>query len=130
MAQDAVDYLVYKGEKTPVKIIEVGSKQIKFRYPGEEAVYSMSKLQVEKVIFASGREEVFDVPVKPVKGLSDANNVYLTYIQDEVDGLLTKGPVFSKAVGVTTLSAINTVNNRATDKLKAEAAMLGANWFL
>jgi hypothetical protein len=47
--------------------------------------------------------------------------------QQDVENLKSIGSIFSKAVGVTTLSSINNVNNRAINKMKIEAAMMGAN---
>ena len=110
-----------------VQVKEVGFNTIKYSYPNENAVYSVSKHQVTKIEYASGREENFDSPFKSVKGLDDAELVYITYNSEDIAGLNPKGELFSKATGVTTLSSINNVKNRALDKLKAEAAMLGAN---
>lgn len=110
-----------------VQVKEVGFNTIKYSYPNENTVYSVSKHQVTKIEYASGREENFESPFKSVKGLDDAGLVYITYNSEDIAGLDPKGELFSKATGVTTLSSINNVKNRAIDKLKAEAAMLGAN---
>lgn len=110
-----------------VQVIEVGFNTIKYSFPNENTVYSISKHQVSKIEFASGREEVFNSPFKPVNGLDDFQNVYISYNPEDVVGLDPRGELFSKATGVTTLSSINNVKNRAMDKLKAEASMLGAN---
>lgn len=49
----------------------------------------------------------------------------------EVNGEMRKvGAIFSKARGVTTLAAINNVNNRALRKLKTEASMRGGSHIL
>ncbi|HSF56167.1 MAG TPA: hypothetical protein VLA71_20595 [Algoriphagus sp.] len=110
-----------------VQVKEVGFTTIKYTFPNENTVYSVSKHQVTKIEFASGREETFESPFKSVKGLDDSQQVYITYNPDDIAGLDPKGELFSKATGVTTLSSINNVKNRALDKLKAEASMLGAN---
>jgi hypothetical protein len=78
-------------------------------------------------VFASGREEVFESAIKSVNGLDDFEKVFITYNPEDIAGLQPKAELFSKATGVTTLSSINQVKNRAMDKLKAEAAMNGAN---
>lgn len=126
-AQSNVDYLIYRGDTTPVNIVEVGSKLVKFNYLDTDAIFTRNKLQIDKIIFASGREQEFNRIVTEVNGLYDAPNIYITFVPEEVDGLYAKGELFSKAVGVTIWSAINSVNNRSLRKLKAEAAMLGAN---
>lgn len=113
-----------------VQVKEVGFNSIKYSFPNESTVYSVSKHQVTKIEFASGREEIFQSPFKEVNSLDDFQNVYITYSSEDVSGLNPKGELFSKSTGVTTLSSINNVKNRAVEKLKAEAAMLGANVIL
>lgn len=126
-AQTNPDTLYLLEGQMEVKVKEVGLTNIKYTHPNEETVYTISKHQVSKIVFASGREEVFESPIKPVNGLDDFEKVFITYNPEDIAGLQHKGELFSKATGVTTLSSINQVKNRALDKLKAEAAMTGAN---
>ncbi|WP_051287072.1 hypothetical protein [Algoriphagus mannitolivorans] len=126
-AQKTSDLLHSLDGPMEVQVVEVGFNTIKYTFPNEKTIYSISKHQVSKIEFASGREEVYESPFKPVKGLDDWENVYITYIAEDVAGLNPQGELFSKATGVTSLSSINNVKNRALDKLKAEASMLGAN---
>lgn len=126
-AQGNYDLLYTINGTKEVKIKELGFNSVKYIHPNEETVYTISKYQVEKIVFASGREEIFDSPIKEVGGLNDFKKVYVTYNTDDIAGLIPRGELFSKAIGATTLSGINQVNNRALDKLKIEAAMVGAN---
>lgn len=126
-AQSKNDVLYLLDGPKEVQVKEVGFNTIKYTFPNENTVYSVSKHQVTKIEFASGREETFESPFKSVRGLDDFQQVYITYNPDDIAGLNPKGDLFSKATGVTTLSSINNVKNRALDKLKAEASMLGAN---
>lgn len=126
-AQSAPDTLFLLEGQKEVKIKEIGLNSIKYSHPNEETVYTISKHQVSKIVFASGREEVFESPIKEVMGLDDSEKVFITYNPEDIAGLLNKGELFSKATGVTTLSSINQVKNRALDKLRAEAAMIGSN---
>ncbi len=126
-AQSKNDVLYLLDGPKEVLVQEVGFNTIKYTFPNESTVYSVSKHQVTKIAFSSGREEVFESPFKPVKGLDDFRQVYITYNPEDIAGLIPKGELFSKATGVTALSSINNVKNRALDKLKAEASMLGAN---
>lgn len=125
--QSKLDIVHFLDGPKEVQVKEVGFNTIKYTFPNEETLYSVSKHQVNKIEFASGREEVFQSPFQPVVGLDDFEKVYITYLPEDVAGLEPKGELFSKATGVTTLSSINNVKNRALDKLKAEASMLGAN---
>jgi hypothetical protein len=126
-SQSGSDTLYLLDGQKEVKIKEVGLNSIKYSYVNEETVYTISKHQVSKIKFASGREEVFESPIRQVNGLDDYEKVYITYLPEDVAGLQSTGELFSKATGVTTLSSINQVKNRALDKLKIEAAMTGAN---
>lgn len=126
-AQSKNDVLHLLDGPKEVQVKEVGFNTIKYTFPNENTVYSISKHQVTKIEFASGREETFESPFKSVNGLDDFQDVYITYIPEDIAGLEVRGELFSKATGVTTLSSINNVKNRALDKLKAEASMLGAN---
>lgn len=126
-AQTKQDVMYLLDGPKDVNVVEVGFNTIKYTFPNESTVYSVSKHQVTKIKFASGREEVFESPFKPVHGLDDFEQVYITYNPDDIAGLEANGELFSKATGVTTLSSINNVKNRALTKLKAEASMLGSN---
>lgn len=125
--QKQPDVLFLLDGQKEVSIKEVGLNSIKYAYPNEETVYTISRHQVTKIVFSSGREEVFESPIKEVNGLDDFEKVFITYNPEDIAGLEPTGELFSKATGVTTLSSINEVKNRALDKLKAEAAMIGAN---
>jgi len=125
--QKQSDVLFLLDGQKEVSVKEVGLTSIKYTHPNEETVYTISRHQVTKIIFSSGREEVFESPINEVNGLDDFERVFITYNPEDVAGLEPKGELFSKATGVTTLSSINEVKNRALDKLKAEAAMTGAN---
>src|SRR5690606_4352973 len=110
-----------------VTVTEVAENFVKYTFPNESAVYSVSKHLISKIKFASGREEVFESPFQVVNGIEDVEKIYLTYNLEEVAGLTNKGDLYSKATGVTTLSSMNKVKNRSLDKMKFEAAMIGAN---
>lgn len=126
-AQSKHDILYLSEGPKEVKVKEIGQSNIKYTYPNEEVIYSINKFLVSKVEFESGRVENFNSPLKPIDNILDAQEVYITFNPDEMIGLYNLGSLFSKATGVTTLSSINNVNNRALEKLKYEAAMMGAN---
>lgn len=127
ISQSKNDIIYLTDGTKEVNVKEIGQSSIKYTYPGEEVIYTINKFMVSKVEFESGRVEKFTSPLKPVKNILDVENVYTTFNPDEMLGLHNLGSLFSKATGVTTLSSINNVNNRALTKLKYEAVMLGAN---
>ena len=126
-AQTKNDVLFFAEGPKEVQVKEVGTNLIKYTFPEESTIYSVSKHKVNKIVFASGREESFESAFLKVKGLEDADKVYITYVPQETEGLEVKGELFSKATGVTVFSSMHNVKNRSLDKMKAEAAMLGAN---
>ncbi|HLT07271.1 MAG TPA: hypothetical protein VK014_07070 [Cyclobacteriaceae bacterium] len=129
-AQTKHDRLYLHDDVKEVTVEEVGANAIKYKHPNENTSYVISRHQVKKIEFSSGRIEVFETPYKPVNALRDYENVYVTYSPQDIEGMQAKGGVYSKAVGVTALSSINNVQNRAVKKIKMEAAMLGANVIL
>ena len=126
-SQTKNDKIYIQDEIKEVTVKEVGNNQIKYTYPGEEVIYTINKNLVDKIEFSSGRTEEFKTPFQEVNTLLDVKKVFVTFNPVEVEGLEIKGDLFSKAVGVTTLSSVNNVNNRALTKLKTEAFMMGAN---
>lgn len=68
------DKIILNGEVKNVIVEEVGTNHIKYKYPNENASYTISKHRVEKIIFGSGREEVFESPFKAVNSVNDYEN--------------------------------------------------------
>lgn len=126
-AQSKNDKLYINDETKEVQVKEIDNNSIRYSFPGEEVVYTINKNLVTKIEFSNGRIEEFKTPFEEVNTLLDIDKVFVTFNPVEVEGLEIKGDLFSKAVGVTTLSSVNNVNNRALTKLKTEAFMLGAN---
>lgn len=126
-AQSKNDKLYINDETKEVQVKEIDNNSIRYSFPGEEVVYTVNKNLVSKIEFSNGRIEEFKTPFEKVNSLLDIDKVFLTFNPVDVEGLEMKGDLFSKAVGVTTLSSVNNVNNRALTKLKTEAFMLGAN---
>lgn len=126
-AQSKNDKLFINDETKEVQVKEIDNNSIRYSFPGEEVVYTVNKNLVTKIEFSNGRIEKFKTPFEEVNSLLDIDKVFLTFNPVDVEGLEMKGDLFSKAVGVTTLSSVNNVNNRALTKLKTEAFMLGAN---
>lgn len=61
LAQDKVDVITKtNGEEVKCKVTEVTENEVKFTYVGESVVYSLSKAEIAKIVFSSGRTEVFN----------------------------------------------------------------------
>lgn len=110
-----------------VFVEEVSQYSVTFRYPGENVSQALGKIMIEKIEFSSGREEVFERKVQPVRTVEDYDKVYITFDANEIAGLKSVDNVHAKARGFTGFSGINSVTRRAIRKLKMEAAFKGAN---
>ncbi|MFD2246651.1 hypothetical protein [Pontibacter ruber] len=117
------------GETLVVSVSAVNEKDIAFVYPNESVTNVISKNQVKEVQFGSGRIQKFSEKVI-VKSELDWEKVQITTLESDVVGLVRKGEVKAKAAGGSTLSNQKNIDEKATMKLKKEAAALGAHIIL
>lgn len=117
------------GERLFVDITEIGENSIKYVYPKETLINSIDKAGIAKVHFKSGRKEEYasTFNIAAVKGCKDWQMVQMSKIESEVKGMFKINNVGAKAKGMTTMSSISKLQDRAYNKAKMEAAMLGGN---
>ena len=113
-------------ESVLVNVVSVNERDVSFTYPGEKAVNVLSKNQIKEIDFASGRVEKMTEKVV-IASEEDWQKVVVTTVEADVAGLTRKGEVRAKATGATALSNQANIDARATEKLKREAARLGAH---
>ncbi|GAB3961928.1 hypothetical protein GCM10028805_61710 [Spirosoma harenae] len=123
-AQDMIVKL--SGQELSAKVTEVGENEIKFKYPNEDLTNTVSKNLVKEIRFASGRTQPISTRVEILME-EDWPKVQITTLENEVAGLAKIGEVRAKANGATVFSNAAKVDERATEKLKREAARLGAH---
>jgi hypothetical protein len=124
------DSIFYRtGEVVPVLITEITETSVKFTYPGEDLLNTVNLNTIEKIRFKSGRIQEFThrSNLNTVLSAEDWNNVQISNIESEVAGLIKLDNIGAKAKGTTTLSSIGKLQERAYNKLKMTAAMLGSN---
>lgn len=128
-ANSQTDTIYSNHEKIPCSVKEITPDAVKFCYPGEDMINTVYKNAIQKIVFKSGREQVFAeaTSFKSVNSVEDFDNVTLTQVESEVKGLFKLGDVGSKAKGTTSLSNQERVKERAYRKMKIVAAMMGAN---
>lgn len=114
------------GDTLRANVTTVGEQSVSFTYPGESVTNTLSKNQIKEIDFASGRVQPMSTRVT-VRGEQDWANVLVTTSENDVAGLVRKGEVRAKASGMTTMSSQANIDARATEKLKREAARLGAH---
>jgi TolB-like protein len=62
--KEKTDVLIkINGDQMKGRVKEMDDAIVKFVYPGESLVYTIKKEDINKIIFASGREEVFNQPI-------------------------------------------------------------------
>jgi hypothetical protein len=115
-------------KKMVVKIKGIRYSSVIYSEPGSDEVKSMETKQIQRVIFDSGRKEVFNDPLVMSLETTDWRNVILTENKDDVNGLYEIGKVHgrSAAGNRTPKSAERT----ATIRMKKRAANMGCEMVL
>jgi hypothetical protein len=128
-SQTAYDTIYSNDQAMACTVKEITPDAVKFSYPNEDLVNSVYKNTIQKIVFKSGRVQVFAEATyfKPVNSVDDYNNVSFSHVLTEVQGLYKIGEVGAKARGTTALSNMEKVKERAEFKIKIQAAMMGAN---
>ncbi|MBJ6119008.1 hypothetical protein JAO76_12445 [Pontibacter sp. BT310] len=117
------------GESMEVLVSTVGDKEISFVYLNETVTNVINKNQVKEIKFASGRVQKFSEKIV-INGEQDWEKVIVTTLESDVAGLVRKGEVRAKASGGSTFSNQANIDEKATMKLKKEAAAMGAHIIL
>lgn len=117
------------GEILPITVLEVNEKSVKFTYPGESIPQTISGNTISRIHFRSGRKQEFSssLNVSRIKGCKDWEKVQISRLESEISGLHKIDMIGAKAKGVTTLSSLAKLQDRAYNKMKIETAMLGGN---
>ncbi len=85
------------GNKIACKIIQVSSTKVTYQVPDKEAIQELERKQIQKLLYESGRIEVFNKPLVMMVEETDWRSVVLTEDPSEVEGLTEKGKVESES---------------------------------
>lgn len=123
------DTIYSNREKFACVIREVTADAVRFSYPEEELINAVYKNSIQKIVFKSGRVQIFSeaTSYKKINSVDDYEKVTISQVEGEVRGLYKLGEVSAKAKGATTVSNQERVKERAYQKLKIGAAMMGGN---
>lgn len=124
MAQNDKVFL-HNGTTMEVSVKGISNGVITYSYPGESMTQEVSEKQVEKIVFASGREQQVSEKVI-VRDKSDWEKVIITNIESDVAGLVQKGEVKGSKTG-SSLSNTAKIQEKAEREMKEEAAKMGAH---
>ncbi len=124
-----MDTIYSNDERIACVVKEITPEAVKFSYPNEDLINSVFKNTIQKIVFKSGRVQIFaeSTYFKNVNSVDDFENVSLSHVLTEVQGLYKLGEVGAKARGTTVFANMEKVKERAERKVKIQAAMMGAN---
>ncbi len=88
-----LDTIYYFDRKQACIVKEIDTNQVKYSFPGEQLRYVVSKQHIQKIKFASGREDVLvDHSIfNQIRGIDDYEKVKITLLQQDVRGLFKIG---------------------------------------
>lgn len=113
----------HKGDTLNVYVKEVNESSIRFTYPNEQSINTLSKNATEKIEYESGRVQQITEKII-INDYKDWEKVVITNLESDVQGL-TKGEEMKAKAKGTTFTSQGRVEARAFDKLKKEAASKG-----
>ena len=115
-------------KKMVVHIKAIRYSSVVYSEPGSDENKTINTKQIQRVIFDSGRKEIFNDPLVMSVESTDYRNVILTENKEDVKGLYELGEVHGKsAAGNRTPKS---AERTATIRMKKRAANLGAEMIL
>lgn len=112
------------GQKLPVKILQVTRTDVTYQEIGGDEYKTMEQKQIQKVVYKSGRIEVFNKPLFEMVDETDWRSVIITDNPDDVVGMSEKGKVESESW--TRARNKRSARRSAEIRLQKKAANLGA----
>lgn len=120
----------HSGEKLDVKIIKVGEFTISYTYPNEQAEQTIGKYAVAKVEYgSSGRKEEITEKIV-INGKDDWEKVVILEDVANTVGLKKQGEIKGKTAGMLSYRTSGNADKKSMERLKKEAAELGAPFIL
>lgn len=128
-AQEPLDSIFTNADILAVNIKEVTEETVKFSYPGEEVLNTLTTNTVSNIVFRTGRIQTFaeENSFREVKNGLDWEYVTAVQTDRELKGLYQLDQVNAKAKAATGWGSVGKMENRAKRKLLIETAMNGGN---
>ncbi len=124
VAQDKIVTLSH--DTLNVQVVESTDELVKFKYAKENAITSLNKGKVERILYESGRVEVCNAikNIPTITSKDDWEKVIITFDAKDVLGLSKVGDVEGKS-GVGGVMSVQGGENAMKD-MKKDAAKMGA----
>src|SRR5215510_2937853 len=120
---------LHNGKNVEVKIIKVSEFTISYSYPNETAEQTVGKYAVEKIKYASGREEKITDKIV-ISGKDDWEKVMILEKAEQAVGLKSLGEVDGKTSGMMGFHTAGSADKKSMKKLLEDAAEKGAQFVL
>lgn len=119
----------HSGETVNGKVVRIDEYVVVYKYDGEDAENAIGKYAIGKIVYGkSGRvEEITEKIV--VNGEADWEKVVILEDKSYISGLKKAGEIKGKT-GFISLHTGNSADNKASKKLKIEAAKIGCPFVL
>lgn len=119
-AQDKI--IMVAGDTLNVEITKISPELIDFKYQNESAVNSKEKSKIEKIIYSSGRVEVFyeKITLPIIRGKDDWEKVIITFDERDIIGLVKCCDIIGKSNWGAAASVKG--GEMAMEKMRKEAA--------
>jgi len=118
----------HTGEVIPAKVVRVNEYTVVYSYPNETVENMESIYAIEKIVFSSGRVQQLSDKIV-VNSKDDWEKVVILEDKSYIAGL-KKGKEIKGKTGFVSFHTGNTADNKATKKLKMEAAEGGYPFIL
>jgi len=119
----------HNGETVSGKVVRIDEYVVVYKYEGEDAENSIGKYAIGKIVYGkSGRVEEITEKIE-VKGEDDWEKVVVLEDKSYISGLKKVGEIKGKT-GFISFHTGNSADNKASKKLKMEAAKMGCPFVL
>ncbi len=110
-------------KKLIVEVRNISSATVRYSEPGSEESITIERKQIQKIIFSTGRKEVFNKPVMMMVEEGDWKTVIVTDRKNDVEGLYELGKVNTKSSAGS--RSAKSAKKSAVIRLQKKAANLG-----
>ncbi|MEE4196383.1 MAG: hypothetical protein V2I54_01955 [Bacteroidales bacterium] len=111
------------GRKKVVEIKNISAATVRYNEPGSEESHTLERKQIQKIIYSTGRVEVFNKPVFMMVDEGSWKTVIVTDNKNDVAGLYERGKVDARSSAGS--RSAKSAKKSATIRLQKKAANLG-----
>jgi hypothetical protein len=113
------------GKVLLVNVISVSAADVVYKKPGDTQAVTLERKQIERIVYKSGRVDIFNKPVLQMIGADQWEAVLVTENKADIEGLFKYGMVTSTSTSDS--RSAKAAKKSATIRLQKKAANLGAN---